>query len=132
MRVKNVNIKNFLSIENIDINLDREGLNLVLGHNADSKQFDSNGSGKSSLFDAIVWCLYGEVLRNVSVDFLVRTGEKDMGVSVVVDPEDGTPSVIISRSRKLNKKSTLVVQTEGGKILFPSNSIIDMQEPISV
>ena len=80
MRIKRVSVNNFMSIEKIDIDLSKEGLNLVLGKNSDSKQFDSNGSGKSSLFDAIVWCMYGEILRNVNVDKLVRNGEKELTV----------------------------------------------------
>jgi DNA repair exonuclease SbcCD ATPase subunit len=130
MRIKRVSVNNFMSIEKIDIDLSKEGLNLVLGKNSDSKQFDSNGSGKSSLFDAIVWCMYGEILRNVNVDKLVRNGEKELTVSVTLDPEDGSSLVDITRIRKLGKKTELLVMEESGP-MFPSTNILGMQETLN-
>ena len=50
--------------------------------------FGANGSGKSSIFDAVCWCLYGVTPtmgkegQNVKQDELIRDGQEDMGVEV--------------------------------------------------
>lgn len=57
-------ISNFLSIGQADIDLKDNGYVLVKGvnnHTEDSAI--SNGSGKSTVFEAIIWCLCGETLR---------------------------------------------------------------------
>ena len=57
-------ISNFLSIGQADIDLKDNGYVLVKGvnnHIEDSAL--SNGSGKSTVFEAIIWCLCGETLR---------------------------------------------------------------------
>lgn len=130
MNFKNVKISNFMSLGEVDLDLSKVGLHLVLGSNRDSESFDSNGSGKSSIFDAIVWALYGEILRKVSIDNLVRNGEDNCKVSVDIDT--GTEIVNITRERSLsNSKSYLEVRDSAGKLLFPSDSITAMQESIN-
>lgn len=57
-------ISNFLSIGQADIDLKDNGYVLVKGvnnHTQDSAV--SNGSGKSTIFEAIIWCICGETLR---------------------------------------------------------------------
>lgn len=132
MKIKKVKILNFMSFDKAELDLDILGLSLILGKNEDSKQFDSNGSGKSCLFDSIVWCLYGEILRNVPVDSLVRNGEKIMEVSVVVDPEDGSSPLSITRKRAFGRRSELVVKDiVFNKEVFPSTNIIDLQHKLN-
>lgn len=48
----------------------------IKGLNHD-KGFDSNGSGKSMLFDIITWVLYDETYRGVSKDKMLRIDRKD-------------------------------------------------------
>lgn len=48
----------------------RPGVHFVRGVNRDERRLGSNGSGKTSLWDAFVWCLYGRTpsgLRNPDV-----------------------------------------------------------------
>lgn len=48
----------------VSIQLDAQGLILVEGRNYDNGDaFDSNGAGKSMLFEAIKWCLFGKMSR---------------------------------------------------------------------
>jgi len=59
-------IKNFMSIGTATLNLDNQGYVLISGINTNpNDNAKSNGSGKSSLFEAIVWCLTGETSRGV-------------------------------------------------------------------
>lgn len=66
LQFKHINIKEFLSVGEIDINLQNRGLSLVRGINDYEPKLESNGSGKSSIFDSIIWCLTGYTTRDVS------------------------------------------------------------------
>lgn len=61
MEISKLHLTNFLSYEQASLNLKDRGLVLIQGENRDSG--GSNGSGKSSLFDAILFCLFGKTSR---------------------------------------------------------------------
>ena len=92
-----------MSIGDIELRLDRPGLNLILGHNADDKRFDSNGAAKSALFESLVWCLYGQLMRPLTQDDIIRAGTSSVTVLAYLDPEDGTEPIIIQRKRTKGK-----------------------------
>lgn len=62
MKLLHVTAKNFLSLKELDLDLDNQGLVLLDGNNLDSVDgsFEANGSGKSSLLASIFYALYGE------------------------------------------------------------------------
>lgn len=61
---KNIHIENFLSFGTADLLLDRGSYVLVKGENENPvDNAESNGSGKSAIFDAIVWALTGTTTR---------------------------------------------------------------------
>lgn len=129
MKITDIEIKNFLSIDHIFTTLDRPGLNLVLGDNKDNPAFSNNGSGKSAFFEAVIWGLFGEIVRDVSIDDLVRKGEKELFVGLTVDPENGDPPIYISRQR-YDKKTAFIVRELSSKQLqlFPSASAKEKQK----
>lgn len=63
---KELEVNNFLSISKLSINLDNQQMVLIEGINYDSTPIGSNGSGKSSIFDAILWVLFGTTLRGTT------------------------------------------------------------------
>ena len=57
-------IENFLSLGNVELNLNDMGYTLITGTNNDpNDNATSNGVGKSSIFDALTWCLTGKTIR---------------------------------------------------------------------
>jgi len=82
----------------------RKGLVLVSGRNLDDPRCDSNGSGKSSLFDALDWGLFGKVPRGDHVDSVVNEEARSCQVRVEL-VDDAGQAVIIERSR--GKESNL-------------------------
>ena len=59
-----VKINNFMSFENAELNLGNQGFALVSGINNNRDDLaKSNGSGKSSIWESIIWCLTGETVR---------------------------------------------------------------------
>lgn len=66
LSIENVKIENFLSIGEADVSLKDKGYCLIQGINNNPKDnAKSNGSGKSSLTNAVAWCLTGETIQGV-------------------------------------------------------------------
>jgi len=84
------------------VNFDRQDLTLVLGENLDLGGDGSrNGTGKTSLLNALSYALYGQALSNIRKDNLInRTNSKNMLVSL--DFMVGTQEYRIERGRKPN------------------------------
>ena len=59
-----LHIRNFLSFEDSILSFDKDGFISVIGTNLYAEDNSvSNGSGKSSIWEAISWCLTGETIR---------------------------------------------------------------------
>ena len=66
IKFKNITIENFLSIGNTSIDLEDRGYCLITGiNNNPNDMAKSNGSGKSSIIEAICYALTGETIRGV-------------------------------------------------------------------
>ena len=61
-----VSIKNFKSIGEANVSLSGQGIVKVLGINEYEANASSNGSGKSSIFMAIFWALYGKDPKGIA------------------------------------------------------------------
>jgi len=59
-----------------------QGLVLLMGDNQDTKAADNNGAGKSTIFKAMTWCLFGETLDGDRYDEVIRWGQKRAEVSL--------------------------------------------------
>jgi len=100
MEFEEITIENFCTIEHVKLKLNQPGLILVTGVNKDAPiGFESNGAGKSLLFDAICWCLWDKTARELSGDDVVRRRHgKDCAVRLKL--RDGNNTYIVSRHRK--------------------------------
>ena len=89
LTIKNVTAKNFMSVGNNTqaVTFDTEQLTLVLGHNLDLGGDGSrNGTGKTTIINALSYGLYGEALTNIRRDNLInKTNGKGMIVTVDFD-----------------------------------------------
>lgn len=64
-----IELHNFLSIGHIELVLNGNGYVLVRGENKNAQDSAlSNGSGKSSIWDGLCWCLTGQTMRGGSKD----------------------------------------------------------------
>ena len=104
IHIKNLTVKNFMSVGNSTqaIDFDRKDLTLVLGENLDLGGDGSrNGTGKTTIINALSYALYGTALSNIRKDNLVnKTNGKNMLVSL--DFSVGSKDFKIERGRKPN------------------------------
>ena len=88
IRIKDLTVKNFMSVGNqtqaVDFN--REQLTLVLGENLDQGGDDTgsrNGTGKTTIINALSYALYGQALTNIKRNNLInKTNSKGMLVTL--------------------------------------------------
>ena len=104
IHIKKLTVKNFMSVGNATqgIDFDRRDLTLVLGENLDLGGDGSrNGTGKTTIINALSYALYGNALSNIRKDNLVnKTNGKNMLVSL--DFSVGSQDYRIERGRKPN------------------------------
>ena len=102
--IKNLTVRNFMSVGNATqaIDFDRRDLTLVLGENLDLGGDGSrNGTGKTTIINALSYSLYGTALSNIRKDNLVnKTNGKNMLVSLDFIVDDA--EYRIERGRKPN------------------------------
>ena len=104
IKIKELTVKNFMSVGNQTQAVDfcKEQLTLVLGENLDQGGDDSgsrNGTGKTTIINALTYALYGTALTNIKKDNLInKINGKNMLVTLSFE-KDGN-KYKIERGRK--------------------------------
>jgi DNA repair exonuclease SbcCD ATPase subunit len=84
--IRKLTVKNFMSVGNTTqaVDFDRKDLTLVLGENLDLGGDGSrNGTGKTTIINALSYALYGQALTNIRRDNLInKTNSRNMLVSL--------------------------------------------------
>lgn len=114
--IKNITAKNFLSVGNLTqaVNFDKEHLTLVLGSNLDLGGDDAgskNGTGKTTIANALSYALYGQALTNIKKENLINK-INGKGMLVTVEFDINNVSYKIERGRKPNVLKLYVNGTE--------------------
>ena len=115
-KITDITVKNFMSVGNSTqgIQFDRNDLTLVLGKNLDLGGDDSgarNGTGKTTIINALSYALYGEALTKIRKENLInKTNGKSMLVTIDFT-KDGN-SYRIERGRKPNVLKFYINNTE--------------------
>ena len=106
IKIKELTVKNFMSVGNQTqgVVFDQENLTLVLGENLDQGGDDSgsrNGTGKTTIVNALTYALFGNALTNIKKDNLInKINNKNMLVTLAFE-KDGV-DYRIERGRKPN------------------------------
>jgi DNA repair exonuclease SbcCD ATPase subunit len=104
IKIKELTVKNFMSVGNQTqgVNFAQENLTLVLGENLDQGGDDSgsrNGTGKTTIVNALSFALFGNALTNIKKDNLInKINNKNMLVTLSFE-KDGI-SYRVERGRK--------------------------------
>ena len=106
IKIKDLTVKNFMSVGNQTqaVNFAQQNLTLVLGENLDQGGDDSgsrNGTGKTTIVNALSYALFGNALTNIKKDNLInKINTKGMLVTLAFE-KDGV-DYRIERGRKPN------------------------------
>jgi len=91
MKIKELTVKNFMSVGNQTqaVNFCKENLTLVLGENLDQGGDDNgsrNGTGKTTIVNALSFALFGQALTNIKKDNLInKINNKNMLVTLAFE-----------------------------------------------
>jgi len=105
-QLNNLTVKNFMSVgqQTQAVNFEENQLTLVLGANLDLGGDDTgsrNGTGKTTIINALSYALYGQALTNIRKENLInKTNTK--GMLVTVEFEKNGNKYRIERGRKPN------------------------------
>ena len=116
IRLKELTVKNFMSVGNQTqaVDFGREQLTLVLGENLDQGGDDSgsrNGTGKTTIVNALSYALYGQALTSIKKDNLInKINNKNMLVTLTF--EQGGNKYRVERGRKPTVMRFFVNDTE--------------------
>ena len=114
INLKHVTLRNFLSVGSVTqaVDLDNQELTLILGDNLDlGGDGARNGTGKTTLIQAVSYALYGVPLNNIKANNLInRTNGK--GMLVTLDFEANGVEYRIERGRKPNGMKFFINGTE--------------------
>ena len=105
IKFRSIDIKNFRSIDKAYVTFENQGIVIVKGINEYEEKATSNGSGKSSIFEAIVYALFEET----------SSGEKDVenriigdGFNIKLDFSIDDVEYTIYRESKKGKASVII------------------------
>jgi DNA repair exonuclease SbcCD ATPase subunit len=106
IKIKDLTVRNFMSVGNQTqaVDFDKQQLTLVLGENLDQGGDDSgsrNGTGKTTIINALSYALYGNALTNIRKNNLInKTNSK--GMLVTLSFEKDSLQYRIERGRSPN------------------------------
>ncbi len=104
LKFKSIQMHNFLSFGDASVGIDDDGFVLVKGiNNCVDDNASSNGSGKSSIWEALVWCLVGETTRGTK-DIVNIHSNNGAYVEVVLTIDEN--QYIITRYKEFEKIGT--------------------------
>lgn len=108
-RLSNIRIKNIVSFHEAELSIQQGVATLIFGRNEDNAAQPCNGSGKSSLIEAISFALTGEQLRKVkSVEEIINDDADEAFVSLcMVNDYDGVQMTI---NRRISRNAPQLIQ----------------------
>ena len=124
IKIKDLTVKNFMSVGNQTqaVDFDHEQLTLVLGENLDQGGDDSgsrNGTGKTTIINALSYALYGQALTNIKRNNLInKTNSKGMLVTLTFEKDNNDYRIERGRSPNIfkfyiNDQEKLVDESQG-------------------
>src|SRR5258706_15663475 len=116
-KIKSLELCNFRSFVGVHkwILPERPGLYYMTGINYDNPRLDGNGCGKSSLLDAISWCLEGKTTRGLRSNDIIARGyntcfvvvEVDVGNEILIIKATQTPNLLTVSGHNVDREALI-------------------------
>ena len=127
IKIKDLTVKNFMSVGNVTqaVDFNKEQLTLVLGENLDQGGDDTgsrNGTGKTTIINALSYALYGQALTNIKRNNLInKTNSKGMLVTLNFERDGNqyriergrSPNVLKFYVNEMEQVDELVDESQG-------------------
>ncbi len=113
MELLELSATDFCCFSSFTLKLKKAGLVWITGRNKDTRSADNNGSGKSTIFKALTWALYGKTVDGEHGDGVIKDGATRATVCVLIGDRNSTYKVTRTRKAgspmlKLSKDNTPV------------------------
>jgi DNA repair exonuclease SbcCD ATPase subunit len=131
MNIERVEIKNFMGFGEAAVDFDFSNIVLIDGKNLDSSSAQSNGAGKSSIYEAIYWCLFGKTKRGLTGDSVINNAaKKNCSVSLQFSVAKGLFNITRYRKDKTlgNHLSIEKLEPKKGTTVLTKGTVKDTQE----
>jgi len=129
---KNMRISNFMSFSEADVDLDNNGFVIVSGTNNNiNDNAKSNGSGKSTIFEALCWCLTGTTIRGIK-DVVNLYGDDGAVVELLFNVDNREYRLIRSKDHselKTNLKIYINGEDKSGKSIRDTSKLLSRYLP---
>lgn len=123
--LKNINIQGFRSIKNISFNISEKGMYLIQG---------KNGSGKSTIMEAIYYALYGKTIKDTNLtDIPTLSKYRDVDfegtkVSLLINIDNTDYEITRTINYGKDKDNSIQIKADG--VLVPITDKADAQDKI--
>lgn len=107
-----LNVHNFLSHDKSEIDFNKFSVALILGA-YDNEMDQSNGAGKSALFEAIIWALFGKS-RHKKKDGIVKKDRRHCKVEFTFDVDGGEYRITRRRDKIIGEADVVLEQLDNG------------------
>lgn len=129
LNFQKLKIKNFMSIGEATLAFDKEGFILIDAENHRIEDnSNSNGSGKSSIFEALIWAITGETIRGHKTIYNKYVTDPKALCEVRVDFEFKEHSWQILRIKNATGSQQLAITKDG--VLLPAKGLRDAEETL--
>jgi len=132
MKILQARAKCFLSVGTTPVVIDFSKLGNIVtirGHNYDRKAGSSNGAGKSTILEMIVFGLYGKLLKKMNHKEAMNTKLKK-GLEVEIEFEKGGKHYRVLRKKATKDKSMSVQLWRDGEEWTQGSGVSDTQKEI--
>lgn len=107
-RIIKVHCENFISFKEADLDIPQGGCTLIYGINNDNAQQKNNGTGKSSIIEAIAFGLTGEPLRAVDkTEEIINDNSETASVSLELTNDYDMTAFVIKRAISRSAAQTI-------------------------
>ena len=118
-KLKRVVANNIVSFRELDMDIEQGVASLIFGQNLDNENQKANGSGKSSLIEAISFGITGETLRKVKAEEIINDSAEEAGVTLTFENDYDNTTFIVNRTISRSSAQVIECSSQCAAIIIP-------------